>query len=34
MSIQIISPKLSPVQIYGDANLIYILYDAQILTKA
>ena len=25
--------KLSPTQIYGDANLIFIRYDAQIETK-
>ena len=26
--------KLSPAQIYGDANLIFIRYDAQIETKS
>ena len=28
-----VAPKLSPVQIYGDAGLIYIRYHAQIETK-
>ena len=28
------SSKLSPAQIYGDANLIFIRYDAQIETKS
>ena len=28
-----VAPKLSPVQIYGDAGLIYIRYDASIEAK-
>ena len=29
-----VASKLSPAQIYGDANLIYIRYNAQIETKS
>ena len=28
-----VAPKLAPVQIYGDAGIIYIRYHAQIETK-
>ena len=28
-----VTPKLAPVQIYGDGGLIYISYHAQIETK-
>ncbi len=32
-NISTVASKLSPVQIYGDAGLIYIRYHAQIETK-